>query len=107
MADTIAPTISNCPNSQSYTVPIGTSVQTVTWTEPTAQDNTGVLPTLISTHQPGDEFPIGDTDVIYTATDQAGNSATCTFTITIGNSLPFFKLICHIYKGVFHLVSIP
>ena len=57
----------------------------VTWTEPTASDNTGVPPVRTRTHQPGDGFGVGTTDVVYTFTDQAGNVARCEFTITIGN----------------------
>ena len=53
-----------------------------TWVAPTVEDNSGVL-TLTSSLSPGDEVPIGDTQVVYTATDAAGNSATHTFTITV------------------------
>ena len=40
----------------------------VTWTPPTATDNFGV-PTLTSTPNSGDTFPIGNNTVTYTATD--------------------------------------
>ena len=33
----------------------------------------------------GDEFPVGDTVVTCTATDDAGNTSTCTFTVTVTN----------------------
>ena len=57
----------------------------VTWTEPTATDNSGMTPTVTQSHQPGDSFPIRTTQVAYTFTDMAGNIAVCTFTVTIGN----------------------
>ena len=57
----------------------------VTWTEPTATDNSGMTPTVTQSHQPGDSFTVGITQVTYTFTDMAGNSAMCTFSVTIGN----------------------
>ncbi|OWY21861.1 hypothetical protein B6N25_08390 [Sphingobacteriales bacterium TSM_CSS] len=38
---------------------------------------------ITSTHQPGDIFPLGNTTVVYTATDGAGNTTTCSFVITV------------------------
>ena len=62
---------------------------TVSWTEPTATDNSGMTPTITQTHQPGDSFPVGTTSVMYTFTDMTGNQATCTFDVVIGNYLCF------------------
>ncbi|XP_072051832.1 uncharacterized protein [Amphiura filiformis] len=87
VVDAIAPIISNCPDSVSYTVPFGTLTRSVTWTEPVAQDNSGVEPIMMKTHQPGDNFLVGSTDVIYIFTDQSGNTARCTFSITIVQSI--------------------
>ena len=53
----------------------------VSWTAPTATDTNGV--TLTSSHNPGDTFPIGNTPVTYTATDEAGNTAQISFTVSI------------------------
>ena len=58
---------------------------TVTWIEPTATDNSGETPTVTQSHQPGDSFPLGTTQVSYRFTDMSGNEATCSFTITNGN----------------------
>ena len=82
--DSSPPTINDCPPSSTYTVPIGTPSRVVTWTEPTATDDSGVAPTVVSTHQPGESFPVGTTEVIYIFADQEGNDATCSFTI-MGN----------------------
>ena len=53
----------------------------VSWTAPTATDAYGV--TVTSTHNPPDTFPIGNTNVKYTATDEAGNIAEVAFTVII------------------------
>ena len=59
----------------------------VPWTEPTATDNSGMTPTVTQSHQPGDSFPVGTTQVTYSFTDMAGNQATCTFSVIIGKSV--------------------
>lgn len=53
-----------------------------TWTFPTATDNCAI-DTIIGTAASGDVFPVGTTTVVYTATDVNGNTATCSFTVTI------------------------
>ena len=58
----------------------------VEWRQPLATDNVDRLPTVVSfpenTVSPYD-FPIGSTRIIYTATDNHGNSQSCVFTVTI------------------------
>ena len=54
----------------------------VKWDEVVSTDNSGSI-TLTSNFQSGDAFPIGSTDVVYTATDQSGNSAAISFTVTV------------------------
>ena len=63
-------------------VAIGTTSRVVTWIEPTATDDSGFQPTVVSTHQSGSSFPVGTTQVTYIFMDQAGNEATCAFSIT-------------------------
>ena len=75
--DVTPPSISDCPLN------IFTVFPTADWTPPTATDNCTVQPTLTSTHQPGDSFPLGTTTVTYTATDDAGNQANCSFNVTV------------------------
>ena len=55
---------------------------TVTWTPPTATDNSGAV-TLTSSHNPGDSFNIGRTAVTYTATDSSSNVATSSFDVIV------------------------
>ena len=59
----------------------------VSWEEPSATDSSG-NPQRIRSHSPGTRFPIGETTVRYTFTDTSGNSATCTFTITVRETIP-------------------
>ena len=70
--------------SVTYQVPFGTPSRAVTWIEPTASDNSGRTPARTSSDRPGDTFNVGSTQVTYTFSDQAGNSAMCMFTIIIG-----------------------
>ncbi|PFX23095.1 Low-density lipoprotein receptor-related protein 6, partial [Stylophora pistillata] len=55
----------------------------VNWTEPLATDNTGVVPTLTSNYQPPQRFIQGSHLIMYSAVDQAGNKATCSFTVKV------------------------
>ena len=87
--DSTGPVISDCPQSAEYVVPPGTTSQQVTWTEPTAVDDSGQPAVVTQSHRPDDSFPIGSTEVSYTFTDQTGNSNNCIFIITI---MGMFKL---------------
>ena len=84
--DDVAPMIFGCPNSDTYPVSCRVPARTVNWIPPTATDNSGGIPAVTTTHQPGESFPVGTTPVVYTFTDSEGNSAQCTFTVT-GNGL--------------------
>ncbi len=63
----------------------------VTWTEPTATDNSGTQPSFTQSHQSGDIFIVGTTQVRYIFSDVSGNQAVCTFTVTIGNWIIVFN----------------
>lgn len=90
ISDDQAPVISGCPADFTvYTGPGRTTCdQTATWTEPTAIDNCGGPVTWTRTHAPGAIFPVGTTTVTYTATDGSGNTATCTFNVTVTDNTP-------------------
>ena len=90
--------LSGCPSDQSQTgnTDSGLATGTISWTAPTATDNSGTQ-TLTSTHNPGDSFPIGTTTVTYTATDAAGNSANCSFDVIVVGKLSFSSLSAHIW----------
>ena len=66
------------------------------WAEPFAIDDSGVEPTLVQTHAPGSKFPLGDTTVTYTYSDQADNQANCSFVVSVQSG----TLIC-LQKNIF------
>ncbi|XP_072030692.1 uncharacterized protein [Amphiura filiformis] len=76
------PTFSGCPSPASGKTLAGTTTS-ISWTPPTANDNSGLSLTITATHDPGDTFAIGNTAVSYTALDVGGNTAVCTFTVTV------------------------
>jgi gliding motility-associated-like protein len=81
--DNTNPVFTNCPTNIELTA--STSCTAIaSWTPPTAQDNCSV--NVTTSHQPGTAFPIGETIVTYTATDPSGNTATCSFTVTVNNT---------------------
>jgi hypothetical protein len=91
--DDISPVISNCPFDVTVLSESGdpaTCTQAATWAEPTATDNCTPEAGLnwIKSHTPGSSFPLGTTTVTYTATDAAGNTATCAFEVTVVDNTP-------------------
>ena len=74
----------------------GKATAVVTWTEPTASDNSNQMVNLVSNRQSGNAanpFPIGQTTVIYTATDLYNNMQTGQFVVTVeGNYLEMFGM---------------
>ncbi|XP_781917.4 hyalin [Strongylocentrotus purpuratus] len=52
------------------------------WPSPFINDN-GNIDNVWSNHKPEEEFPLGDTVVIYGTNNTAGNTAFCNFTITV------------------------
>ncbi len=54
----------------------------VNWSVPVATDVCGVS-SLTSDYDSGDVFNLGSTTVTYTAIDDSGNEATCTFVVTV------------------------
>ncbi len=83
--DVTKPIFTLCPTNINVTTSNTTAI--ATWTLPTATDNCGV-PTLISTHNSGASFPLGNTTVTYTATDAKGNTAVCSFVVNVSNTNP-------------------
>ena len=84
--DNTAPVISGTPNDITVNTGAGrlTCNQTATWTAPTALDNCkGSMSYTTQSHAPGATFPVGVTTVTYTFTDDAGNTSTTSFTVTV------------------------
>ncbi|UJP64393.1 HYR domain-containing protein [Mongoliitalea daihaiensis] len=80
--DTEAPVIEDCPQNISVSNDAGACGAIVTWTEPTATDNSGSV-TLTTDIEPGSFFPVGTTTVTYTAIDPSGNRTLCTFDVVV------------------------
>ena len=70
------------PPNINQTTDANSPTAAVTWTPPTASDDTGVY-TLTSTFQPGDPFPIGITAVTYSVVDAWGNLVTSSFNVAV------------------------
>lgn len=86
--DESAPTILTCPADILTNVDSANCTAIVNWAAPTASDNC-VEPTITRTAgpPPGSVFANGSaTTIEYTAADAAGNTATCTFTVTVAAS---------------------
>lgn len=92
MIDVTDPVISDCPVQVTGEVPQGSTEVSVSWTMPTADDNSGIW-TLTSTRQPNDQVRVGIFEVVYTATDQAGNSAMCSFQVNVTQASGALKQI--------------
>lgn len=82
--DVQVPVFTNCPNNIFVNNDAGACDAVVTWNAPIVADNCGVN-TVTTTHSPGASFPVGVTTVVYTATDNSGNSSTCSFNVTVSD----------------------
>jgi len=82
------PTIDHLPADISANTDHGECGAIVTWDEPSADDNCDV-DTFTPDASSGDFFPVGTTDVTYTAVDIHSNETSMTFTVTItDNEVP-------------------
>ena len=81
--DSEVPVISGFMSNQTVNTDASSPNATVSWSPPTATDNSGEEVTLTSDYSPGDTFPIGTTAVTYTATDTYSNIATATFNVFV------------------------
>ena len=77
--------ITDCPDN----IPVSFSPQSgcdlsVPWTPPVLVDGCGIgNVSFDSNFDPGDQFPVGTTVVTYMASDEANNTASCSFEVTI------------------------
>ncbi len=77
---TTPPVFNNCPAN--ITVQANGNSAVVNWTEPTASSSCQPI-TITSNFSPGATFQLGQTTVIYQASDVKGNTSTCSFTVTV------------------------
>lgn len=85
------PTFTNCPSDITATAN-ATCMAVVSWPSPAFTDLCAV--SMTTSHSSGQLFPIGTTQVIYTATDAAGNSSTCSFNVIVRDELPPLIINC-------------
>src|SRR5207245_2816013 len=86
VADTTPPSIS-CPNNETAEC-TGNGQATVNYPPASATDICdGPLPTTCVPPS-GSSFPVGTTTVTCTATDAAGHSSSCSFTVTVADTTP-------------------
>lgn len=76
------PTITGCSDDMSVPTDPGRAMAQVSWIDPVAIDNSGQVD-LVTKALPGTYYGIGSFTIVYTATDLAGNEATCSFSIMI------------------------
>ncbi|MBI5914487.1 MAG: HYR domain-containing protein [Bacteroidetes bacterium] len=84
--DTTDPVIT-CPANITVTAATGQNFAVVSYPAPVVTDNCGTA-TTTSAPASGSSFPVGTTTVNCTATDPAGNSAACSFTVTVNPAPP-------------------
>ena len=88
-ADNQPPTYSGCPANSIVGTQAPNCSAVVNYTTPTASDNCGVA-SSVRTQGPasGSAFPLGNTTVVHTATDVAGLTVQCIFTVTVNDVTP-------------------
>jgi gliding motility-associated-like protein len=79
--DNEPPSLVNCPNNVTSPTGIGLCGNTVNWSLPIPTDNCAA--SMTSNFNPGQYFNVGSTIVTYTATDESGNSSTCSFQVNV------------------------
>jgi ELWxxDGT repeat protein len=82
--DSLAPAVS-CPAD--VEVEATGSGTPVSFAEATASDGVTARPEVTYSHASGSAFPVGTTAVTATARDEAGNEATCSFRVTVKDSV--------------------
>jgi hypothetical protein len=86
VTDGQAPTIT-CPANTSKNTDVGLCTTVVTYTTPVVSDNcSGASATLLSGQASGTVFSKGANTVVWKATDGAGLTATCAFTVTVNDN---------------------
>ncbi len=104
VVDTTPPVISGCPDD--ITVSATSSYTFVEWTAPTATDETSEVSVEANYRQPrlfvsNNMEPVA---VTYVFSDEAGNTATCAFTISVISEYEVFSEDVALVNRLFHFV---
>ncbi|XP_067016111.1 uncharacterized protein [Acropora muricata] len=82
--DVSGPAFSNCPSNILKSADRGTTWATVTWTAPTATDNSEFISNVThSGKRPGEKFAAGEHSIRYVGSDKTGNVGECKFKVFI------------------------
>ena len=84
--DATTPVATSCPSDITVIANPSTCKGTATWNAPAFTDNCGIV-SLSNSSTPG-EYPIGTTEVTYSAKDDAGNVGTCKFKVIVKDATP-------------------
>ncbi|MBK6342206.1 MAG: HYR domain-containing protein [Flavobacteriales bacterium] len=88
LVDTIAPTLA-CPTNKNRNDLNNDCAQPVLWPIPIPVDGCGAVAFTQTDGLPsGSLFPIGTDTIVYMAMDAAGNTSTCSFTVTVWDISP-------------------
>ena len=82
LVDSNAPIV-NCIEDVISEIGFNIGGTVVSWTEPTATDNSGVVNLASRSRAPGSFFVVGNSEVTYVFVDGNGNRASCTFTVSV------------------------
>jgi large repetitive protein len=95
VSDTTAPVLVNCPFDFTVTTPNGDCSTAVIWDDPLVTDACDGYPIVPQPNiQPFSVFQTGLTTVVYTAQDSTGNIMTCSFVVTVQESIPPVLVNC-------------
>ncbi len=89
--------IGGCPSNQSILALPGAVSATAIWIEPTLSSTCssgGASLTQIAGLANGSQFPIGNTEVVYAATDSCGSTDTCRFTLSVVPQVLSLEIAC-------------
>jgi gliding motility-associated-like protein len=90
IAETVPPQIVSCVQNVSASTEPGKNGASVNWTDPAVNESCGIQSEVYSKAK-GSYFVVGKQIVNYTVTDKSGNTASCSFTVTVtDNENPTF-----------------
>lgn len=88
VSDVVPPTLTNIPPDPQNHEATSPSGAIVSYTAPTASDDTDPDPMVACAPPSGAVFPLGTTTVVCTATDDAGNSSSGSFRVVVRDTTP-------------------
>jgi gliding motility-associated-like protein len=90
--DKTGPILANCPSNTTVNT-IAQCTQTVNLSTPTATDGCSGVFSVVSNH-PSSTFSVGTATVVFTATDNAGNTSTCAAIVQVNDATPPVLVNC-------------